>query len=114
MKWYNSKIYVCKMEIEMIQWDLKILKRCQTFKRVEMIKKKKPDRITKFQPKCILTDRQPAYTQRFLIPCCWWDNPWAMRDKNIQKFFDPKQHIDKHESVMDIARVKFLQTFGIC
>ena len=73
---------------------------------------KKPDRIRKFQPKCILTDRQPAFTATgFLVPCCWVDNPWAMKDKNIKKFYNKKQHIDKHDSVMSIMHGKVFTDF---
>ena len=73
---------------------------------------KKPDRIRKFQPKCILTDRQPAFTATgFLVPCCWVDNQWGMKDKNIKKFYDPKQHIDKHETVMEIMHGEVFTDF---
>ena len=64
---------------------------------------KKPDRAESFKPKCLLTDRQPAYTATgFIVPCCWVDNPWGMRDDFIKRFYDPKMHIDNNESVMEI------------
>ena len=64
---------------------------------------KKPDRAETFKPKCLLTDRQPAYTATgFIVPCCWVDNPWGMRDDFIKRFYDPKMHIDNNESVMEI------------
>lgn len=68
-----------------------------------MMKIKKPDRKRKFQPKCLLTNRQPAFTATgFLIPCCWVDNPTAWKEKKIKEFYDEKWHIDKHETVLEI------------
>lgn len=65
--------------------------------------KGKPDRAQKFQPKCFLSDRQPAFTATgYLVPCCWVDNPWAWKDPKIAEFYDPKWHIDKQDSVMEI------------
>ena len=73
---------------------------------------KKPDRAKKFQPKCILTDRQISFTATgFVIPCCWVDNPDSRKDKNIKKFFDSKQHIDKHNSVMEIMNGEVFTNF---
>lgn len=69
--------------------------------------KPKPDRVESFKPKCLLTDRQPAFTATgYLVPCCWVDNPWAWKDPKIKEFYNPKWHIDKHDSVMDIMHGK--------
>ena len=42
-----------------------------------------------FKPKCIMSDRQMAFTSTgFVVPCCWIDSPGGRRDSTLKQFYE--------------------------
>ena len=63
------------------------------------------------KPKCLPPGKKElAYTATgYIVPCCWVDNPWGMRDNFIKKFYDPKMHIDNNVSLIVQNGMNFLR-----
>tara|TARA_B110000211_G_scaffold229155_1_gene286480 strand:- start:2146 stop:3069 length:924 start_codon:yes stop_codon:yes gene_type:complete len=56
-----------------------------------------------FKPKCIMSDRQMAFTSTgFVVPCCWIDSPGGRRDSTLKQFYQKEMHIDNFAGVGDV------------
>ena len=65
-----------------------------------------------FKPKCIMSDRQMAFTSTgFVVPCCWIDSPGGRRDSTLKQFYQKEMHIDNFAGVGDVIDTPLYKDF---